>query len=222
MPVGRKSVSEAVLAGIAEANKRFERMSHGYWICDYGVEGYVHGVIASFLRKEQNESESMLFEVSFKEIREYSDAPRRPGRPRDILKDTHRADIVMFDRSRRPVHVIEVKRFWSSKSCFNDIKRILALLDEYSRAKNGSLNHGVFVFPIVEMASSKNEAREKVRKRAQKIRHAVKTRFSLDKRSVIFKCFVDSLRFYPDVYEFKHELAFAGCCMSFAKSVGRG
>ena len=212
-------MTEAVLSGIAVANKRFEKLSRGYWICDYGVEGFVQGVIASYLRKQQSDPESILFEVSFEEIREYSEAVPGPGRPRAILKDTHRADIVLFDRLRRPVHVIEVKRFWSTKSCFNDIKRILALLDEYSKAKKGSLNHGVFVFPIIEMASSKCEAREKVSNKAQKIKQDVKTRFSLDKQSVIFKFFVDNLSFYPDAYEFKCDLAFAGCCMSFAKSV---
>ena len=217
MTITRTSVTEAVIRGIAAANRRLEELSDGYWICDYGVEGYVQGVIASYLRRAQKEQESILFEVSFEEIREDSEVLRRPGRVRKILKDTHRSDIVLFDRKRRPVHVIEVKRYWNRRNCFKDIRRILALLNEYSREKNGSLNHGVLVFPIIEWASSKSEVREKVRKKEQKIKHDVKTQFSLDKQSVIFNFRMSSLRYYPHLYEYEHELGFAGCCLSFAK-----
>lgn len=66
--------------------------------------------VAAAIREKQNSAESLLLDTPFMEIRKFSNVSRKPGRPKKILKDRNRADIVLFRPSYGPVHVIELKR----------------------------------------------------------------------------------------------------------------
>ena len=219
MTIAKDAVIKAMLRGMTSANSSFEKWSNGSWVCDYGVEGFMVAHIAAALRKEQNKDESLLLEATFKEIREYSDNPRPPGRPRKVLKDRNRADITLFDQDYRTVHVIEVKRKWEKQRCFRDIERLLALLEVCARQRSGSMKHGFLALPIVQTAKTRSEAGYKIQKKYCDIKKEVqmKVRTKFQKKFRVESC-LGGMRWYPKskYYDEKEEYALAGVCLTFS------
>ena len=84
--MNKQTVTDEILRGLRLAKLHLEKWSHGAWVCDYGVEGFMGGQIATVLRAAQTDKESLLLEVPFKEIREFSRAYRKPGRPKKNFK----------------------------------------------------------------------------------------------------------------------------------------
>ena len=217
MTINKQTVINAVLKGIVLANLRLEKWSHGAWVCDYGVEGFIGAQVAAVLRNEQDDKESLLLEVPFKEIREFSNAYRNPGRPKNVLKDRNRADIVLFNHSNRPVHVIELKRCWNTSSCFGDIERVLALLETCSNQKNGSLRYGYVAFLIVTRARTRDDAIDKVSTKSVQIETSVKNEFI----RMVDQCVTFRMKLSrPLIYEEEIVWAAKACCLTFSK--GRG
>ena len=220
MTITKEAVIKAVHRGITTANTRYEEWSKGSWVSDYGVEGFMVAHIAAALRKEQDEGESLLLEAAFKEIREFSNTPRRRGRQSEASKDSNRADITLFDRRDRTVHVIEVKRSWdyNKKRCFHDIKRLLALLEACGRQRSGSLKFGFLALPIVESAETRSEVRDKIRAKAQSIEKDVRTEFQEEfKKTFRVERRLGGMRWYPEDYYENKEYALAGFCLTFSK-----
>ena len=220
MTITKEAVIKAVHRGITTANTKYEEWSKGSWVSDYGVEGFMVADIAAALRKKQGEGESLLLEATFKEIREYSGAQRRPGRPKKVLKDRNRADITLLDRHDRTVHVIEVKRSWdyNKERCFDDIKRLLALLEDCARQRSGSLKFGFLALPIVESAKTRSEVRDKIKAKAKSIEKDVWTEFQ-KKFEDTFRVErrLGGMRWYPEEYCENKEYALAGFCLTFSK-----
>ena len=214
MTIAREAVEGAVLRGMASANARYEEWSGGSWVTDYGVEGFMVARIAAALRKEQDDGESLLVEAPFDEIRDCSQAKRKRGRPRKVLQGSRRADIALFDRRGRSVHVIEVKRGWVRNRCFNDIERLLGLLDACARERHGSLKHGFLALPIVEWAETWGEARADVEARASSIEEDVRESFGTRGRKL--RSCLGRMRRYPEYYGADEEWAAAGFCMTFS------
>ena len=214
MTIARDAVVHAVLRGIASANSKFEKWTKGSWVSDYGVEGFMVAHIAAALRREQDEGESLLLEAPFEEIREWSRAARRPGRPRQVLQGNRRADIALFDRRDRTVHVIEVKRGWNRQSCFRDVKRLMALLNVCARQRNGSLKHGFLALPIIEWAETWREVETKVKDKADSIEEEVQRKFGIEEPAV--ETCLGRMRRYPAAYGEDGEWAAAGYCLTFS------
>ena len=213
MTISKGAVVDAALRGIALANARYEKLSNGSWVSDSGVEGFIVAHIAAELGRAQDEQESLLLEVPFEVIQEWSGAARPRGRPRQVLQGRRRADVALFDRRGRTVHVIEVKRGWESTSCFRDIERLLALLNACSKRKDGSLKHGFLALPIIEWAQTWREARTKVQVKADRIEENVRTRFGIERRALEAR--LGRIRRYPVAYEDESEWAAAGYCLAF-------
>ena len=98
-------------------------------------------------------------EMPFGTIEEWSGAGRPLGRPRKTLNESNRADIVVLDRRDRPVYVIEVKRFWTKKPCFEDLQRIRDLLLKFGCNAGGSLVGGFLVFMLAGWESGRDHCR---------------------------------------------------------------
>lgn len=227
MTITKEAVIKAVHCGITTANSKFGEWSKGSWVSDYGIEGFMVAHIAAALRKKQDEGESLLLEATFKEIREYSGADRRPGRPKKVLKDRNRADITLLNQGYQTVRVIEVKRSWDNKkSCFRDIKRLLALLEVCARQKSGSLKYGFLALPIVESAKKRSEVRDKIDAKVKKIKRDVRTEFQEEFETTFRVEFrLGDISWYPKHYREKYgdekEYALAGFCLTFSnKAVG--
>lgn len=82
-------------------------------------------------------------ETPFGLIEERAKAEARPGCPRRILSNQHRADVVLWNAKDSPVGVIEVKRHWTRERCLNDIDRLDALLHRYGSLSCGTVQFGL-------------------------------------------------------------------------------
>ena len=169
--------------------------------------------IAAALRRKQDERESLLLEATFEEIQECSGAARRLGRPRKVLQGRRHADIALFDQRGRTVHVIEAKRRWERRTCYRDIKRLLALLNGCAGERDGSLRHGFLALPIVEWAETRREVRAKVHARACNIEEDVQTSFGIEESTVEY-C-LGGMRWYPNQFGEEGEWAMEGFLRDF-------
>lgn len=226
MTISKEAVIKAVFRGMTTANTSFEEWSKGSWVSDYGIEGFMVAHVVAALREEQDKGESLLLEATFKEIREYSGAVRRPGRPKKVLKDGYRADITLLDQYDRTVHVIEVKRNWEKTTCSHDIERLLALLETCGRQRSGSLKYGFLALPIVESAKKRSEVRDKILDKDKSIKKDVRTAF---RKEFETKFRVEPRlgdiswysKHYREKYGVEKEYALADFCLTFSnKAVG--
>lgn len=103
-------ILKAIHKGARIANEKYEDWSNGNWITDNGVEGWLVGCIAEAIHERQKTHESLLLEVSFRNIKKWSEARLRRGRRRLLSKGRKRADIVLLNRNEQPICVIEIKR----------------------------------------------------------------------------------------------------------------
>ena len=142
MAIRRHEIVEAIHAGTKTANGNYKRWSRGWTLKDSGVEGLLAVEIARKLHKNLSKSESLLFEVPFKTIIEWSGAPT-VGRKLTTLKGTKRPDIVLFNRDGRPTCVIEVKRQVVTRGQIErDLDRLRDIVSKCAKQKGGTLKRG--------------------------------------------------------------------------------
>ena len=214
MPINKRTVISAALRGATLANKKYEQWTGGTWLTDQGDEGLIVAQIAQTLGKRQGNRETTVLQADFDQIRHWSNAARPRGRPREVLRGRRRADIALFDGRGRSIHVIEVKRFWQRGTCFRDIKRLLALLNDCGRHRDGSLKHGYLVFLIAEWGPARNEARSAVKQRAKLIAGDVRADFDISAPVVEFH--LGDMKRYPKEYGQAGEWMAAAFCMAFS------
>lgn len=139
MSITIAQIHRSIHEGARVANEKYEKWSNGWWISDSGVEGLLVCEIAERLHKHQSQSESLLLEVPFQNIQEWSGAPRPRGRPRAALKGSNRVDIVLLNSQEKPKYIIEVKRLWNNNAGLRDLDRICGLVQACAA---GSLKRG--------------------------------------------------------------------------------
>ena len=139
MPITIAQIHRSIHEGARVANEKYEKWSNGWWVSDSGVEGLLVCEIAEKLHQHQSQSESLLLEMPFQNIQEWSGAPRPRGRPRTALMGNNRADIVLLNSQEKPKHIIEVKRLWNNATCLRDLDRICGLVQVCAA---GSLKRG--------------------------------------------------------------------------------
>ena len=121
MAITRKQIIEAIEEGTIAANRKYEGWTNESWVTDSGVESLIVTCIAESVNRRQEPHESLGLEVSFRDIRELSEANAGPGRRPSTMKDTNRADVSLFNAALRPTCVIEVKRSWNAEMCGRDL-----------------------------------------------------------------------------------------------------
>ena len=213
MTISQRDVVAGILSGIATANTNFEKWSKGAWIPDYGVEGFMVAHIATALRKRQHERESLLIEVPFEEIRDFSGASRSPGRRRKVLEGKRRADIALFDRQDRSVFVVEAKRTWDRKTCFKDVERLLALLHECAKHKDGTLKAGFLCLTIMEWGYNRKEVGQKANDKKCQIHEDIREHFNIKGRKMTSD--LGRKRWCPEQYCNNEEWVAAPFCITF-------
>ena len=210
-------VVESVLEGIQAANKLYEKWSMGWWTTDSGVEGHVVSEVARRLYHQSANGQSLLMEVPFSDIEEWSEARRQRGPRRRTLRGNRRADIVIFDRDDYPAAVIEIKRRWSARPCFRDLKRIRDLIIAYGPGQEGSLGMGCLAFMVQEWATKRITAPERVDRRIETICRAVKDGF--DSQGLVLEFQRSDSRGYPPRYQRiqeQGEWAHAAVCIALS------
>ena len=151
--------------------------------------------IARKLVSKLSEDESLMIECPFPYIRKWSEAHPRPGRPPKTLTGKKRADIVLFDSEDRPIWVVEVKRKWDRTQCFDDLKRIRALVLRYGPQNTGTLRGGFLAMMLAEKESRSKSADEKVWEQLEKIKKTITNKF--DYEGLILRYHQDSVRKLP-------------------------
>ena len=203
--VSISEIENALLEGVQDANRKYERWSRGWWLTDSGVESHMASTIAGKLHWVAGEMESVAMEMHFGDIKDWSNA--KPDPPRLTEKAGYRADIVMLARNWRPVCVIEVKRTWKKTTCFEDLERIRDLILECGREEGGSLSRGYLAFMLAEWGDDKAgkgkaEAEEKLAAQLRKIKDEVDQEF--DREGLKLKFTLSPEREYPKRYRELH------------------
>ena len=169
MAITHSEILKAIQEGTIEANTRYETWTKGYWVTDSGVEGLMVATIAEALHERFCEHDTVVLELSFQEIEEWSRAPPRPGVRPAVMKKTSRADIVLLNGRARPTCIIEVKRMWEKTSCLNDLARIGAHVRRLSHSKGGSVRRGFLAFLIAGSDTEGQSPRACIEARAEEI-----------------------------------------------------
>lgn len=178
MAITRKQIIEAIEEGIAAANRKYEGWTNGSWVTDSGVESLMVTCVAESLHKRQEPHESLGLEVSFRDIREMSEATAGPGRRPSTMKDTNRADVALFNAALRPICVIEVKRSWNAEMCGRDLRRIRDLVRKCAHGHGGSLRRGFLAMIIARQATQTKSAEERIHEQMEKIEKLVNSTFA--------------------------------------------
>lgn len=139
MAIKRDQIVEAIHTGTKQACRTYTRWSDGWTLKDSGVEGLLVVEIAKKLDAKLSKAESLLLEVPFKKIIEWSGTPT-VGRQLTALKGRTRADIVLFNGGGRPVCVIEVKRHAVERAQIEgDLDRLRGVVHKCANQKGGTL-----------------------------------------------------------------------------------
>ena len=207
------NVVKALLRGVMRANAKYERWSNGLWLTDSGVEGLLVASLSEELSKILAKGESLLIEVGFEHIQEWSEAARPRGRPPRVLTGQRRADIVLLDRRDRPTYVVEAKRYWSRRRGFRDIRRLRALLRTCGQENGGSLQGGLLVLFLSSEARTRREARRDIQDQVERIQREVQEEFALAPGDAEFQR--STCRYYPQRYGGEIEYASAALCIVF-------
>ena len=175
----RETIKDTILQGVQEANEEYEEWSNGWWLTDSGVEGLMVATIARRLVSIIAKNESLVMELPFRDIEEWSGASRPDRRPKKTLKGRNRADIVILDRRDRPICVIEAKRLWNRTGCLGDLKRIRNLILASADQPSGSLNFGFLAIMLAKKDWGRNSANNRIQEQAKGITKTVKKEFRL-------------------------------------------
>lgn len=151
----KQNILKAIGKGIDVANKTYDKWSNGLWLSDSGIENLLSVKVAEEIVKDKEslnlmKGESIRLETTFKEIEEYSNAPKKKGPKLDILKPNHRADITLWHKNETIAAIIEIKRCWNKRTCGNDLERLTKIIGNYGKPRSGTGKFGVLANFIAE------------------------------------------------------------------------
>ena len=148
--IKKNDLIKAMHEGIKDAHEDFERLSGGRWINDTGLpkmEGFLVSKIFLAISKRMNDDETLVVELPFGYIEEWTGAEKRE-RPTEDMSKSRRVDIALFNKMGKPVHVIEVKQKWVSGNDQGrggaDIEKLGKLLHKAGPTGGGSLKSVYF------------------------------------------------------------------------------
>ena len=213
MAITRNQIVEAILEGTAVANTRYEIWSNGWWVTDSGVEGLMGASIAEALHERQEPQECILMELSMADVTRRSKArPKRGPRPTTI-RGGNRVDIVLLNRSDRPICVIELKRSWNRDTCLTDLDRVHNLVWRLSYQNGGSLRRGFLAMTIAKSARGRKMPEDRIAEQKNVIETIIRKHFSKRKTTGVRFCLGDSVPLAEPFREDYGNWAAAGFCV---------
>ena len=102
------------------------------------------------------------------------------------MKDTNRADVVLFNAAVRSTCVIEVKRSWNAEMCGRDLRRIRDLVRKCAHGHGGSLRRGFLAMIIARQATKTKSAETRIHEQMDKIEGSVNSRFAKKGQKVTY------------------------------------
>ncbi len=163
--ISKESIINAVLSGYVLAQKKYEKMSDGYWLWE-APEYFVTTLIAEKLWNLEG-SKYITLEHDATDILEEAGAKGR-GKVSNAIRKDGRVDILLWWASKKPRVIIEVKNKHSMVQYSKDIKRIKAFLER--KSDESSLQFGVFSFYESATEDNKKDAKQKIIDRIDKVR----------------------------------------------------
>ena len=145
---------------IFKANTDYENWSGGFWLCEYGVEGFMVSRIADAIMSSKNIQRHptyLTLETSFQELLE-NQGKWPKGKRKECMKDGNRLDIALY-YGEGLSQVLEVKRCWSP-ACLRDLERLCELLRHCGKNAGGTLKCGVFVLCLHAKAKKNQDVFE--------------------------------------------------------------
>ena len=202
-------VADLLLDGMQLANKRYERWTGGWWITDVGVERYVVSTILETLRGGFPRRLILVSELSFEHIVWWSRRNPRPGRPRANMNNGNRCDIVILSANGRPLHVVEVKRYWHEENCLLDLRRLRDLLLDCGPTRNGSLRRGYLTFMIQSSGDNAGQALRNLNQDMNEIQETINCRFRANDLRIRFH--KGARRRWPPRYKGEYDQDWFSC-----------
>lgn len=147
----KSNLTNALLSGTLKANRKYEKMSRGAWLCDYGVEGFM----ASFLAMEVAEvlqdwytTGHVTLEEPIYSFSDYANAVPKRGPKKASLREGGRVDLALWKEGKGGDHLIgavEAKRGWNSDEATKDIARLRELQNYFGKVREGQMQYTAFV-----------------------------------------------------------------------------
>ena len=212
-----ESIENAILSGIQSANERYETRSNGWWLTDSGAKGPIVSSIAERLWAIRGEGESVLLELPYRYVVEWSGAGPARGRPPQELRGRGRADIVLLDGDGKPACVIDVERMWNRVRCFSNMARLRDIVIQSHDRENSSLRWGFLTLMLAAGATSGRNAPRTIEEETARIGRLVRAEF--DARGLRVRCRTGRVRRGPrqsrDASD-EREWAQAGFCVELS------
>lgn len=213
----RNAISDSILTGMSLANVTYEKWSNGRWLTESGAEGLMVSSIAGRLSTRRNAGESVVVDLPFRSILEWSGADRPCGGRAGIDGRRKLADIVLLDRRKKPACVVEVNRAWNRRSCFADLAGIRDLVIRCNDRDDGSLKRGYVALMLARKQNATKTAGQRVEERAVRIEGLIRDEF--DCRGLTVQCRAGPVRPYPKKYRLANgdvEWAHASFCIELS------
>lgn len=163
----KNKLTEVLLKATLKANRRYEKISRGAWLCDYGIEGFM----ASFLAMEVADAMPQWYETGHVTLEEpiysfadFTGAIPKSGRKKKVLREGGRVDLALWIEGKgqdQLIGAIEAKRGWSVGEAKKDISRLRELKNYFGKEREGQIQYASFVtflFSGVDPEGDKMEA----------------------------------------------------------------
>ena len=212
-----ESIENAILSGIQSANERYETCSNGWWLTDSAAKGPIVSSIAEQLCAIRGEGESVVLELPYRYVLEWSGNGPAPGRPPQALTGRGRADIVLLGGDGKPACVIDVERVWDRVRWFSNMTRLRDIVIQSHDGENGSLRWGFLTVLLAASATADRNAPTLIEEETARIGRLVLGEF--DGRGLRVRCRTGQVRHIPRHYYGAPEAgewAHAGFCVELS------
>ncbi|MGF1836405.1 hypothetical protein [Photobacterium sanguinicancri] len=163
--ISKSVIVNECLDGVVSAQKQYEEMSGGDWVC-WAPEYFITSCLAQSLN-QMNGSKYVTIENGAYDALDYAGAVGKGRLHRDI-RSSGRFDLLLWWAKGDPRAVIEVKnRVFNKTQYESDLKRITAVLKR--KKQESSMEFGAFVFYSATDDSSTKNSYDILERRIQTI-----------------------------------------------------
>lgn len=166
-------ITDTLLSATLKANRKYEKISDGGWLCDYGIEGFMVATLAEELFPVLRNCYStglVTLEEPVYSFDECCNAKRKPGPKKHSLREGGRVDLALWKKGKKDYHLIgaiEAKRGWSTGEAHKDIKRLYELKSLFGQGRNGQVQYAAFVTFLYAGVDPDGDNLEKLKSRIE-------------------------------------------------------
>ena len=205
--ISRQAIVDAVLDGIEEAQKDYERWSAGEW-----VSNAAEYILSTYIAQSIMAIEGPIYitiEAKPRQVLKDANATTKGRLSRDLRPDGRIDLLLWWGTKNAPRAAIEVKNnvFDYSSQCKPDIKRIKSIL--LRESKKSSLKFGVFAFYSWDDNGDRMSAKEKLESRFERLENLIRRELGTSFRT----------EFYNRINDDHEESAWAAACFLLIRMI---